>query len=188
MEKRLLLVTGIPGVGKTTVLLKAVDGLRVKHYRIGGMISRDVRSGGSRIGFEVLDLISGRSGWLATVAQDHGPSVGRYRVNLEDLDNVGAKAIMQAVDQSDVIVIDEIGPMELFSQQFKHAVMKTLESNKPAICIVHWKMKNELIDGMKRRDDAETFTATPENRDHLHELLVQKVMHLTVHKDTDKEL
>jgi nucleoside-triphosphatase len=188
MKKRLFLITGSPGVGKTTVLMKTVDVLKAKGYFVGGMVSRDVRSAGSRIGFELTDLSSGRSGWLARVDQKQGPIVGKYRVNLEDLGGLGANAIMQAVEKSDVIVIDEIGPMELFSPQFKQSVTKTLQSIKPAVCTVHWNMKNQLVEETKRRVDAETFVVTYENRDHLHEQLAERIIGLLALKETNKEL
>ncbi|NWF97298.1 MAG: DUF2478 domain-containing protein [Candidatus Thorarchaeota archaeon] len=111
MNKRILLLTGNPGVGKTTVLLRVVEALKAKGYSVGGMISREVRSGGTRVGFEILDLASGRRGWLAHVNQPSGPQVGKYRVNLEDLNSIGAEAIANAVASSDVVAIDEIGPM-----------------------------------------------------------------------------
>ena len=188
MKKRLFLITGSPGVGKTTVLLKTVDALRAKSKVVGGMATREVRSAGSRIGFELMDLSSGRSGWLARVDQEQGPIVGRYRVNLEDINSLGASAIIQAVEKSDVVVIDEIGPMELLSQQFKQSVMKTFESSKPAVCTVHWNMKNQLVDETKRRVDAETFVVTYENRDRLHEQIVERIMDLLAQKETNKEL
>lgn len=83
MAKRILLLTGSPGVGKTSVLLRIVESLKAKGYGVGGMISREVRVGGGRVGFEILDLNTGRTGWLAHVTQKHGPQVGRYRVTYQ---------------------------------------------------------------------------------------------------------
>jgi len=167
-------VTGIPGVGKTTVLLKTVETLRANGYGVGGMISRDVRLHGNRIGFEILDLSSGEKGWLANVDQQWGPHVGKYRVNLDDLNNVGVKAILQACENLDIVVVDEIGPMELFSEQFREAVRKTVDSRKLLICTVHWKMKNELIDNIKKREDVEVYVVTHDNREHLHETITRE--------------
>jgi len=94
LKKRLLLITGSPGSGKTTVLLNAIEALKVRGYSVGGMISREVRTCGTRVGFEILDLSNGRRGWLAHVNQKQGPRVGRYHVNLDDLNNIGARAII----------------------------------------------------------------------------------------------
>ncbi|MCW4047721.1 MAG: NTPase [Candidatus Bathyarchaeota archaeon] len=173
MRKRVLLLTGNPGVGKTTVLAKAVNALKEKGYSVGGMISREVREGGTRVGFEILDLNSGKRGWLAHVNQQAGPQVGKYHVNIEDLNAVGAKAIVDAVEKCDIIAIDEIGPMELFSEKFKEATRKALNSRKPVLAVIHWKAR-ELISEAKNREDSEMFTVTHENRDELPETIAEK--------------
>lgn len=172
----MLLLTGSPGVGKTTVLMKTVDVLKAKGYSVGGMISREVRSGGVRVGFEILDLASGRCGWLAHVNQPIGPSVGKYRVNMGDLEDIGVEAIVKAVDDSNVVAVDEIGPMELFSEKFKEAVKRAVEGRKLVVSVVHWKAKDRLIDEIKRRENTETIVVTYENRDKIHETIVEKAM------------
>jgi nucleoside-triphosphatase len=163
-------------VGKTTVLTKAVSALKEEGYRVGGMISREVRQGGTRVGFEILDLSSGRRGWLASVNQKQGPQVGKYRVNIEDLDTIGAEAIAGAMEKCDVIAIDEIGPMELFSEKFKEATRKALESRKPVLAVVHWRGRDRLISEAKNREDAEIFAITHENRDKLPEAIAEKAV------------
>src|SRR3989304_1322139 len=164
MQKRVLLLTGTPGIGKTTVLMKTVNALKERGYTVGGMISREVSEGNTRVGFQILDISSSRRGRLAHVNQKNGPQVGRYRVNIEDLNTVGAQAIIDAVEKCDVIAIDEIGPMELFSERFKEAVRKALESRKLVIAVVHWKAKDALLSEAKSRQNAETTTGTWEKR------------------------
>jgi nucleoside-triphosphatase len=176
LKKRVLLLTGGPGIGKTTVLFRVVDALKDKGITVGGMGSREARSGGARIGFEVLDLNTGRHGWLARVDQTHGQQVGKYHVNLEDLDRVGVVAILNAVRDSDVVAIDEIGPMELFSEGFKEAVGEALGSAKLVIGIVHWKTRDLFTGEINARSDAETYAVTRENREHLHEVLTEKAL------------
>jgi nucleoside-triphosphatase len=174
--KRLLLLTGDPGIGKTTVLLKAVEALKARGYRVGGMVSREVRSHGSRVGFEILDLTDGRSGWLAHVNQKTGPQVGKYRVNLEDLDTVGADSIIRAVDNSDFVAVDEIGSMELFSEKFREAVKRVVESGKPAVGVIHWKARHSLIDEVRARKDVEVFRVTYGNRENLDKTIIKKAV------------
>ena len=142
-KKRLLFVTGDPGVGKSSVLLRVIQNLRAEGYSVGGMLSREVRSGGKRVGFEVLDVSDCRRGWLARVDQISGPRLGRYYVNLEDLDNIGVKAITNAVKELDVILVDEVGPMELYSDPFRKSVEMALKCKKLLIGSIHWKMKND---------------------------------------------
>lgn len=167
-------MTGAPGVGKTTVLTKTVDALKAKGVSVGGMISREVRESNVRVGFEILDLTNGKHGWLAHVNGQSGPQVGKYHVNLQDLDNIGTAAITQALEKCSAIVVDEIGPMELYSQKFKQAVAQTLESKKLMLAVVHRKAKDPLVTQVKRRVDAEIFNVTFSNRENLPEQLTIK--------------
>ena len=185
MKKRLLLLTGSPGVGKTTVLLRVVECLKAKGYSVGGMLSREVRSDKTRVGFEILDLSSDRRGWLAHVNRKVGPSVGKYRVNLEDLDNIGANAIVNAAENFDVVVIDEIGPMELFSEKFKEAVRRAVEGGKLVVGVVHWKARDRLIEEVKKREDTEVFVVAYENRNKLHETIVEKAVNFLETKERE---
>lgn len=181
MPKRVLLLTGPPSVGKTSVLMKVVDALRKREICVGGMISREVREGGTRVGFEILDLTSSRRGWLAHVNQKNGPQIGKYRVNIEDLNSIGAQAIAEAVENCEVIVIDEIGPMELFSEKFKKTVRKALESQKLVLAVVHWKAQDPLIAEAKKREDTETTSVTLENRESLHRQITEDALKTLKH-------
>ena len=175
-QKRALLLTGNPSVGKTTVLMNVVGALKEKGYCVGGMVSREAREGGTRVGFEILDLINGRRGWLAHVNQKNGPQVGKYCINIEDLNTIGAQAVTKAVKKCEVIVIDEIGPMELFSKRFKEAVRKALESHKLVLAVVHLKAQDTLINEAKKREDAEIIIVTKENREKLNEQIKEKAL------------
>ena len=176
MKKRLMFITGSPGTGKTSVLLKIVDALKARDYSVGGMVSREVRTHGARVGFDILDLSSSRRGWLAHVNQKHGPRIGKYRVNLEDLDSIGAEAIANAVKNADVVAIDEIGPMELYSERFKKAVKRAIESRKLVIGTIHWKVRDRLIGEVRAREDAEIYKVTYENREDMHQMIIEKAV------------
>jgi nucleoside-triphosphatase len=176
LSKRLLLITGSPGVGKTTLLLRVVEAIKAKGYSVGGMVTRDVRTSGARVGFEITDLSSANRGWLASVHGGRGPQVGKYRVNIDDLNDVGVKAILKACERLDVVIVDEIGPMELFSEKFREAVKKAVESMKLIVSTIHWKMNSELINSIKKRKDAEIFIVTHENRERLHEEVIKEAL------------
>ncbi len=174
--KRVFLLTGNPGIGKTTVLIETVDALRAAGFIVGGMVSREVRETGIRVGFEVSDLSTAKRGWLARVNQTAGPRVGKYRVDLEDLNSVGAAAIESAVDEACVVVIDEVGPMELFSDRFKRAVLKAVLSDRIILGVLHQRAKDRLIEKMRSREDVEIIVVSEENRDRLPGALVQRVV------------
>ena len=176
--KRLIFLTGRSGVGKTSVLLRAVDILKAEGCSIGGMIGREVRERGVRVGFEIVDLATGGKGWLAHVNQPTGPRVSKYRVNLSDLNTIGVASILNAIESTDVIIIDEIGPMELFSSDFKEAVMRAIKSKKPMIGTIHFRAHDPLINTVRAREDAEILEVTRGNRRRLHTVLVGRVLQL----------
>jgi nucleoside-triphosphatase len=152
--------------------------LKVQGVSVGGMISDEVRAAGNRVGFAITDVFSGRRGWLAHVEQKTGPQIGKYRVNINDLDSIGVKAILNAVSNTDVILVDEIGPMELSSQRFREALSNVVESRKPALCTIHWKIRDQAIESIRRREDAEILTATIESRDRLSDIIVKDILSL----------
>jgi len=174
--KRLLFVTGRPGVGKTTVVLNAVDGLKAEGRVVGGMISREVRREGSRIGFEIVDVKTNEKGWLAHVDQPIGPQVGKYTVNLTDLDAIGVKAIQTTLKEADLVVVDEIGPMELSSQAFKQIIKEAIDSQKLILGVIHHNARDPIIESVKGRDDTEIFEVTFENRSRAHNILIQNAL------------
>ena len=175
--KRLIFVTGHPGVGKTSVILRAANELRNRGYKIGGMICRDVREGGVRVGFEVIDFSTGQRGWLAHIHHPSGPKVSKYRVNLTDLDAVGVSSIRDAVRNMDIVLVDEIGPMELFSSAFREAVAQAVESDKPVLGTIHYELRDPFVKSIKTREDAEFFEVNLEKRETLHNLIIEKVVH-----------
>ncbi|MEA1895470.1 MAG: NTPase [Euryarchaeota archaeon] len=159
-------ITGQPGVGKTTVCRAVVDRL---DRSTGGMVCSDITEGGSgggnnrgrRAGFELLDLQTGVKGVLAHIGGD-GPRVGKYRVNLHDLDRVGVHAILNAIG-TDLIVIDEIAPMELMSQRFIRAVEEALASDRDLLVVLHQRSTHPLAERIRAEFDL--IAVTKDNRD-----------------------
>jgi len=139
------LVTGPPGVGKSTLISRVMLKLKSKGIIIGGCTTAEKRHEGVRVGFEVKDLTNGTTGELASTAAKLGPRVGKYRVNLADLASVGAKGLSDAADLSELVVIDEIGPMELVSPDFRRAVRKCIDSGKPILAVVHERLEDDLL-------------------------------------------
>lgn len=168
-------VTGRPGVGKTTVLMRCVGALEAMGMRVGGMFSRETRRGGVRVGFEVYDPLTQRRGWLSHVNQPEGPRVGRYRVNIRDLVEVGVWSIDNAIKDADCVVIDEIGPMELCCDAFREAVIRALRARKLLLGVIHWRMRDPLIEAIRSRADVIVYEVSIQNRDRLHETMVEKI-------------
>ena len=98
---RAYLITGTPGVGKTSLILSLLDTLPGTK---GGFYTREIREGSQRVGFRVTDL-SGREGVLAHVRHPGPPRVGRYGVDLKTFEDIGVQAVSRAMHEADLIVI-----------------------------------------------------------------------------------
>jgi len=155
-------VTGPPGVGKSTLVAKAAEASRLK---VGGVLARERRYKDRRVGFELLDLCSGAMGILADETGS-GPQLGKYRVHPEELDGVGAGAIEAAL-KCDLIVVDEVGPMELTSHRFVSAVEMAIASSKPMLVVLHEWSNHRLA--KKIRNTFKVLAVTRENREALAE-------------------
>jgi nucleoside-triphosphatase len=153
-------VTGPPGVGKSTLVAKVAASAGM---RVGGVLARDKRYKDRRIGFELLDLASGAVGMLADETGS-GPQLGKYRVHPEDLDGVGAFAIENAL-KCELIVVDEVGPMELTSHRFVSAVEMAIASSRPMLLVLHEWSNHRLA--KKIRSTFKVITVTRENRESL---------------------
>ena len=159
------LITGRPGIGKTTAVLRVSEALKRLGVKVGGMISREERERGIRVGFILEDLMTGERGYLAKVGAGSGPRVGKYTVLIDDLERVGVGAIERALREADVIIIDEIGPMELYSGKFVDATARALNSPKPVVATIHVKAKRyPAARDILSRGDVKVYYLTLENR------------------------
>jgi nucleoside-triphosphatase len=168
-------VTGAPGVGKSTLVSKVVYRLKSAGVIVGGCITAERRSKGARVGFEIRDLTGGRTGELSSVDLKMGPKVGRYRVNLKDLASVGAAGLEEAATKSEVIVIDEVGPMELVSPEFRRAVQRCLASGRAMLVVLHERLEDDLLIEL-RKESKENFEVTIENREEVEDRLVSDLL------------
>jgi nucleoside-triphosphatase len=135
-----VLMIGPPGSGKTTLIRKISKLLEDLGCRIDGLIAPEVRQGGRRIGFNLCTLSLAKCWKLAYVDCISPVKVGKYGVCLEDVNHASAY-LVETLEASDIIVIDEIGPMELAVSTLREAILKILESPKPVIGVVHRKLK-----------------------------------------------
>ena len=127
--KRVYLLTGRPGTGKTSLIQRVVMALG---GRAGGFYTEEIRSEGTRLGFRLVTL-DGQEAVLAHVEIRSHYRVGKYGVDIDSLDRVGVSALHRAARQCDLIVVDEIGKMELFSADFREAVRQVIDSGKKVL-------------------------------------------------------
>jgi nucleoside-triphosphatase len=140
------------------------------------MLSSEVRERGDRTGFRLIDVASGRTGVLASTTLPAGPRIGRYRVNLRDLAEIGATALRTAVGHASLVVCDEVGPMELYSPEFRRAVAEVLASPTPLLCVVHARARDPLVERVRSAAGAALIEVTAENRATLAAQLSREVL------------
>ena len=159
---RILLLTGTPGIGKTTVIRKVAAAIPT--YRIGGFYTEEIREAGVRQGFHLITF-NGQQAVIAHVDFDHHHRVSKYGVDVAAIDRF-ADSVLPVVEHIDVYLVDEIGKMECLSQHFVSRMRALLESNKPIIATVA-KHGSGLIQEVKQRPDSELWELTRANRDAL---------------------
>ena len=168
-------ITGRPGVGKTTLIERVLERLaEEKAGSAGGMVTTETRVCGRRVGFSVRDVATGAEGVLAHVHRRTGPAVGRYRVDLEALEDTGVTAILEAIRSKDLVVIDEIAPMELRSTRFAPAVEAALASDRGLLISTHANADHPLAHRV--RQELRLFRVKLGNRDDLIDEIVDALL------------
>ena len=135
-----------------------------------GFLTRELRERGERVGF-TLETLDGRRGMLAHVSVRAGPRVGRYGVTHDDLERLAIPALRA---HADVVVVDEVGRMELTSAAFRDAVIALLDRPTALVATVHAR-RDPFTDELKRRPDVERVRVTHGSRGELPEQLARRL-------------
>jgi len=168
MEGKFFL-TGPPGSGKSTAMLRCVERLQGLGFTVGGIVTPELRNGDRRVGFSVVDLGSGQRALMAGIEVPSSFRVGRYGVDLGGFESVALPALDYAEKSCDVVCIDEIGRMELFSKPFERRMERLLRGPKPLIAVLHRGYVG-IYGGL-----GTLFHISPENREQLVQLIVRRL-------------
>ncbi len=155
--KKKILITGLPRSGKSTILEKVINEIDNKK----GFITREVRANGERTGFEIV-TDDGRKKMLSSIDFNSLHKVSRYFVDVDGLDEMVATLMDYG---KELLYIDEIGQMELFSENFKELVTNYLDSDNVFIATVSKVYEDDFIRRIKSRKDVLLYEITPENRE-----------------------
>jgi len=161
---RVLLLVGRPGIGKTTVVKRVAEALG---ERAGGFYTEEIRGPGGRKGFRLVTL-DGHEVVMAHVTLRGGgrPRVGRYGVDVGAIERVGVAALRRAMEQDRIVIVDEIGKMELFCGPFKEAVLAAV-GGPYAVVATAMAKPNPWVDALKAMPNVTLWEVTAENRDRL---------------------
>ena len=164
-----ILVTGPPRSGKSTLIEKVVQGIS---RPVTGFFTQELREKGRRVGFSITTL-EGKTGVLAHQSIKSTFRVGKYRVNLEDLDQIAVPSMLPSTPDQ-IVVVDEIGKMECFSPLFKETLIQVLSSANLVIGSVAIK-GDRFIQSIKKRDDVSLVSITEKTRDAALQLFFEKL-------------
>ena len=171
-------VTGLPRSGKSAVMEKVVsmlseerrDEMRARGDDVeaakllGGMRCEPVVENGERVGFKCINFQTGEEAVMAHKSIDSRTRVLGYGIDPDALDRVAVPAIQEAMDDYEVLVIDEIGKFSVESETFVEVVRKAMEIDTPTLLPLHKKSRHPLLQDIRRRDDARILEVTPVNR------------------------
>ncbi|MBI4343770.1 MAG: AAA family ATPase [Candidatus Omnitrophica bacterium] len=179
-----VLVIGRPGIGKTTLIRRVAAALR--SYAIDGFVTDELREHGQRQGFW-LSSLDGRQVLLAHRRIESAFRVGPYKVNVQVLEQVAVPIIHRAIERAVVLLLDELGRMELYSEQFARAVEEAFERG-PSIVATAGVAPLPWLEALKRRRDVELIPLTSANRGVIEEELVARLRALCAEDDAVRAL
>lgn len=171
-------ITGLPRSGKSAVMDKVVsmlaeerrDEMRARGDDVaaakilGGMRCEPLVENGERVGFKCINFQNGDEGVMAHKNIDSRMRVLGYGIDPSALEEIAVPAIREAMDDYEVLVIDEIGKFSVESEGFVEIVRKAMEIDKPTLVTLHKKSRHPLLQDIRRRDDARILEVTPVNR------------------------
>ncbi len=161
-----IFITGNPRCGKSTLIQKILADISNKN--LSGFITPEIREHGDRQGFKIIDLASRKEEILASVNIKRGPGVSRYRVNVEGIDTIMDKFV-ESYENSECVVIDEIGMMEFYSRKFRDAIQMVLSSDKIVIATLSRKFVKDY------KNKGQVYFLTRENFDEIFDKVIAQI-------------
>jgi nucleoside-triphosphatase len=168
-SRKNILITGLPGVGKTTLIKKV--SWKLRDSAPAGFYTAEIREKEIRKGFELISF-GGRKGILSHVDIKGPHRVGKYGVDIKGFEDFLA-TILFLDPATNLIIIDEIGKMECLSHKFRQLITEILDSERRVIATIALKGSG-VIEDIKKRDDIMLIEITQSNR----ESLVSEVLKL----------
>lgn len=162
-----LLITGLPRSGKTTLVRRLIE-LDILKYEAGGFFTEELRERGERVGFMINTIPEGKTALLARKNFLSSFRLGRYGINIKALEELGCEAIVKALQKKKIVIVDEIGTMELFSDRFRVVLLEALNSPHKVLATI-MQRPNPFADRIKNRTDVKLFSLDRQNFKNVYE-------------------
>jgi nucleoside-triphosphatase len=163
-------LTGPPRCGKTTIIKEIIQKWGKP---VGGFYTEEIRTKNKRVGFKLKTLF-GQEVTFSHVDFKSRYRVGKYGVDLNSFDRIGSEEIKLSLAQNKIIIIDEIGKMELFSETFKDLVWKALDSKNPVLGTIMF-TRHPFADKVKRRKDVNIMDVSKKNKADLIDTIINEL-------------
>ena len=160
-KPHVLLITGAPGIGKTTVIRRTAD--RLERGGLRGFYTEEIREKGERRGFRLISF-GGEAKTMADVDFPKSHRVGKYGVDVKAVDD--AAQLLRTDPNARIFLVDEIGKMECLSERFVAAMRALLSGTTPTVATVGAR-GGDFIAEVKRAPQCELWEVTHGNRDEL---------------------
>ena len=171
-------ITGLPRSGKSAVLQKLLEMIieeRSKEIRssgstfeinslIGGVLTLPIIENNERKGHKIIDYRTKEEAVIAHKDIDSRHRILGLGIDPEAMTKIAFPAIRSAMEECEVLVIDEIGKFQVESEEFVKIVRASMQMDKPALLTLHKKSRHPLLQDIRRRDDARILEVTPVNR------------------------
>ena len=166
-------LTAPPKMGKSTAIKKIINMLGAKNCC--GFYTKEIIEDGKRVGFKIVTL-SGKEGILADVSYDGKYRIGKYGVNLEEFEKVALTELENIINTGGdkYVIIDEIGPMQLFSDKYKELLLKIASTDKKIVGTAFYE-SYDWLDDFKKLDNVELIEINEMNRNDVPMEVVEKI-------------
>tara|TARA_B100000579_G_scaffold406547_1_gene393065 strand:+ start:834 stop:1394 length:561 start_codon:yes stop_codon:yes gene_type:complete len=162
-------ISGQPGTGKTKTVLRIAKMVEEK-FNIGGFTTHPIEEDGEIVGYNLKDFITQEEELSASVRWDVKPKVpGRnpestpLGIRLDAVNRIATASVQRAIEESDLILVDEVGKLVSESKEFSAVLKEALKCGKPMLITMHKRSRNPLLQSIRKRDDLRTLEVTPIN-------------------------
>nr|XP_039252935.1 cancer-related nucleoside-triphosphatase-like [Styela clava] len=176
-----IFLTGLPGVGKTTLIEKAIANIKESGISISGFYTKERRNGNERIGFDIVTLCGKQAPLARCSVSRKGPMVGKYTVDVASFEDCVLPLLEETSDSKHLYIIDEVGKMELFSERFKRKTRKILQdSDNEFIVLGTIPVKRgkgiPFVESIREDKRVKIFEVTKHNRNDILNDIVQSIL------------
>jgi nucleoside-triphosphatase len=155
-----ILITGQPGCGKTTLIKKVARSISIPFC---GFFTNEIRKKGKRAGFEI-ESFAGNKAVMSHLDIKSSFRVGRYGVDIESIDRIAVFEVEIALSENRLLIVDEIGKMELFSERFRDLILKVFQREIPFVGTILYK-PHPFCDRLKCSSGVKLLTLRKSNQD-----------------------